>query len=109
MSLRYGLKNQQSGLMLIYAEIEDMPDKVYSVNARGTDINEKAMTQKAVRESYAKHVHGCLLRLAAIVFQTLPFERMRHFRLHSAVQLNALDILKMSTLSPGGYAALKSS
>ncbi|MBL1816451.1 hypothetical protein ELE25_28860, partial [Klebsiella pneumoniae] len=34
-------------------EIEDMPDKVYSVNARGTDINEKAMTQKAVRESYA--------------------------------------------------------
>nr|QTX15028.1 hypothetical protein [Klebsiella pneumoniae] len=22
-------------------EIEDMPDKVYSVNARGTDINEK--------------------------------------------------------------------
>nr|WP_227665140.1 hypothetical protein [Escherichia coli] len=53
----------------------DMPDKVYSVNARGTDINEKAMTQKAVRESYAKHVHGCLLRLAAIVFQTLPFEQ----------------------------------
>ena len=52
-----------------------MPDKVYSVNARGTDINEKAMTQKAVRESYAKHVHGCLLRLAAIVFQTLPFEQ----------------------------------
>ncbi|HBZ3144049.1 TPA: DUF4236 domain-containing protein [Klebsiella pneumoniae] len=56
-------------------EIEDMPDKVYSVNARGTDINEKAMTEKAVRESYAKHVHGCLLRLAAIVFQTLPFEQ----------------------------------
>ena len=55
-------------------EIEDMPDKVYSVNARGTDITEKTMTQKAVRESYARHVHGCLMRLAAIVFQTLPFE-----------------------------------
>lgn len=55
-------------------EIEDMPDKVYAVNARGTDITEKAMTQKAVRENYARHVHGCLMRLAAIVFETLPFE-----------------------------------
>nr|VUD33042.1 Uncharacterised protein [Raoultella sp. NCTC 9187] len=55
-------------------EIEDMPDKVYVVNAKGTDITEKTMTQKAVRESYARHVHGCLMRLAAIVFQTLPFE-----------------------------------
>ncbi|WP_454779874.1 hypothetical protein [Klebsiella michiganensis] len=41
---------------------------------KGTDITEKTMTQKAVRESYARHVHGCLMRLAAIVFQTLPFE-----------------------------------
>ncbi|EIX9053464.1 DUF4236 domain-containing protein [Klebsiella oxytoca] len=55
-------------------EIEDMPDKMYGVNARGTDITEKTMTQKAVRESYARHVHGCLMRLAAIVFRTLPFE-----------------------------------
>lgn len=55
-------------------EIEDMPDKVYAVNARGTDITEKAMTQKAVRGNYARHVHGILMRLAAIAFQTLPFE-----------------------------------
>ncbi len=55
-------------------EIEDMPDKTYGVNARGTEITEKAMTQKAQRENYARHVHGCLLRLAGIAFHTLPFD-----------------------------------
>lgn len=28
------------------AEIEDFPDKIYGVNARGTELTEKAMTQK---------------------------------------------------------------
>lgn len=55
-------------------EIEDMPDKTYGVNARGTEITEKAMTQKAQRENYARHVHGCLLRLAGIALHTLPFD-----------------------------------
>lgn len=55
-------------------EIEDMPDKVYAVNARGTELTEKAMTQKAQRENYARHIHGCLFRLAGIVFHTLPFD-----------------------------------
>lgn len=55
-------------------EIEDMPDKIYTVNARGTEITEKAMSQKAQRENYARHVHGCLMRLAGIAFQALPFD-----------------------------------
>ncbi len=29
------------------AEIEDFPDKIYGVNARGTELTEKAMTQKS--------------------------------------------------------------
>jgi len=58
------------------AEIEDMPDKIYVVNARGTELTEKSMTQKAQRENYARHIHGCLFRLAGIVLHTLPFENV---------------------------------
>ena len=58
------------------AEIEDFPDKIYGVNARGTELTEKAMTQKAVRENYARHVHGCLFRLVGIVLHTLPFDNV---------------------------------
>ncbi len=50
------------------AEIEDFPDKIYGVNARGTELTEKAMTQKAVRENYARHVHGCLFRPRSVSF-----------------------------------------
>ncbi|EFJ0252286.1 DUF4236 domain-containing protein, partial [Escherichia coli] len=58
------------------AEIEDFPDKIYGVNARGTELTEKAMTQKAVRENYARRVHGCLFRLVGIVLHTLPFDNV---------------------------------
>ncbi len=34
------------------------------------------MTQKAVRENYARHVHGCLFRLVGIVLHTLPFDNV---------------------------------
>ncbi len=43
-----------------------MPGELISMESHDTESG---------RESYAKHVHGCLLRLAAIVFQTLPFEQ----------------------------------
>lgn len=55
-------------------EIEDMPDKVYAVNGRGTDIVEKPMSQKQSRENYARHVHGCLFRLAGVTLATLPLD-----------------------------------
>lgn len=72
----FEVKPEQSVVMLDVdlPEIEDMPDKIYSVNARGTEITEKAMSQKAQRENYARHVHGCLLRLAGIAFHALPFD-----------------------------------
>lgn len=58
------------------AEIEDMPDKIYVVNSHGTELTEKPMTLKAMREIYARHIHGCLFRLAGIVLHTLPFENV---------------------------------
>lgn len=58
------------------AEVEDFPDKIYSVNSSRTELTEKPMTQKAMRENYARHVHGCLFRLAGIVLHTLPFENV---------------------------------
>ena len=72
----FEVKPEQSVVMLDadLPEIEDMPDKIYSVNARGTEITEKAMSQKAQRENYARHVHGCLMRLAGIAFYALPFD-----------------------------------
>lgn len=53
------------------AEIEDFPDKIYGVNARGMEL-----TQKAIRENYARHSHGCLFRLVGIVLHTLPFDKV---------------------------------
>lgn len=72
----FEVKPEQSTIWLDVdlPEIEDMPDKTYRVNARGTEISEKAMTQKTQRENYARHVHGCLLRLAGIALQALPFD-----------------------------------
>ncbi|XEI31260.1 DUF4236 domain-containing protein [Aeromonas veronii] len=58
------------------AEIEDMPDKIYTVNARETTLTEKVMTQTVVRKNYARYVHGSLFRLAGIVFHTLPFNNV---------------------------------
>lgn len=74
--VEFEVKPEQSVVMLDVdlPEIEDMPDKIYSVNARGTEIIEKAMSQKAQRDNYARHVHGCLMRLAGIAFYALPFD-----------------------------------
>lgn len=57
-------------------EIEVMPDRLYVVNAKGNELTEKPYSQKRLREIYARHVHGCLLRLAGIVLSAIPFERV---------------------------------
>ncbi|MDU6411115.1 MAG: DUF4236 domain-containing protein [Yersiniaceae bacterium] len=54
-------------------EYEMLPTSSMRVNARGTEIIEKELSQKAVRERYALHVHGILLRLAGMAFCALPF------------------------------------
>lgn len=55
-------------------EIEDMPQSSFSLNRSKTEIIEKPMTQKAVRENYARHVHGCLFRLIGLSLFALPFD-----------------------------------
>ena len=55
-------------------EIEDLPQSTFALNRQGTEIIEKKMTQKAVREAYARHVHGILLRLIGIALYALPFD-----------------------------------
>ncbi|WP_434462130.1 DUF4236 domain-containing protein [Serratia plymuthica] len=57
-------------------EIEVMPDRLYAVNAKGSELTEKPFSQKRLREAYARHVHGCLLRLAGIVLTAIPLENV---------------------------------
>ena len=54
-------------------EYEMLPTSSVRVNARGTEIIEKELSQKAMRERYALHVHGIVLRLAGMAFCALPF------------------------------------
>lgn len=54
-------------------EVEDMPTSSIRVNARGSEIIEKELSQKVVREHYARHIHGIILRLVGIAFCALPF------------------------------------
>lgn len=54
-------------------EYEMMPMSSVRLNARGTEIIEKELSQKAMRERYALHVHGIVLRLAGMAFCALPF------------------------------------
>ena len=53
-----------------------MPASSVRLNAKGTEILEKEISQKALRERYALHVHGILLRVAGIAFCALPFEKV---------------------------------
>jgi len=57
-------------------EVEDMPTSTVRLNAKGTEILEKEISQKAVRERYALHVHGILMRVAGMAFCALPFEKV---------------------------------
>jgi len=55
-------------------EIEDMPQSSFGLNRSATEIVAKPMTQKAIRENYARHVHGCLFRLIGLSLFALPFD-----------------------------------
>lgn len=57
-------------------EVADMPTSTVRLNAKGTEILEKEISQKAVRERYALHVHGILMRIAGMAFCALPFEKV---------------------------------
>ncbi len=53
-------------------EIEDMPDKVATVAARGLKINIKDRPAVQRRREYVTHVHGVLFRIIGEVFAALP-------------------------------------
>lgn len=55
-------------------EIEDIPPQTATLNARQTDLIVKDKSDKQLRLEYARHVHGCLLRIIGEVFTTLPFK-----------------------------------
>jgi len=49
-----------------------MPDKTVSVNARGSELTEKVIIQKAQRANYARHVQGYVPGLARPAFIPCP-------------------------------------
>lgn len=54
-------------------EVEDIPPQTATLNARQNDLIVKDKSDRQVRLEYARHVHGCLLRIIGEVFTTLPF------------------------------------
>jgi Protein of unknown function (DUF4236) len=53
-------------------EIEDMPDKIATVAARGLKINIKDRPSAQRRREYMTHVHGVVFRIVGEVFAALP-------------------------------------
>lgn len=54
-------------------EVEDFPQRVATLAASGKRLNVKAKPQSVLRLEYARHIHGILLRLAAVVAASLPW------------------------------------
>ena len=77
-SISYEVQPEQSIIRLDVdlPEIEDLPHSNLTLNRLGTEIIEKNMTQKVIRETYARHVHGILFRLIGIALYSLPFEKV---------------------------------
>lgn len=53
-------------------EIEDMPDKIAAVAARGAKINVKDRPVVQRRKEYMTHIHGVIFRVVGEVFVALP-------------------------------------
>jgi hypothetical protein len=53
-------------------EIEDFPKRIAIVSANGKRIHFKDKSETALREEYARHIHGIAFRLAGGVFSILP-------------------------------------
>lgn len=58
-------------------EIEDIPNKTASLNARQNGLNIKNKTDKTLRQEYARHIHGCLFKLIGEAFSSLPFNQVQ--------------------------------
>lgn len=53
-------------------EIEDLPQQEARLAANGRRLLVKDRTQRALRQEYATHVHGIVLRVIGYAFATLP-------------------------------------
>jgi len=53
-------------------EIEDMPNKLAAVPARGLKLSVKELGAIKLQKLYAEHIHGVLFRLIGEVFAALP-------------------------------------
>jgi hypothetical protein len=53
-------------------EIEDMPNKLAAVPARGLKLSVKELGATKLQKLYAEHIHGVLFRLIGEVFAALP-------------------------------------
>ena len=53
-------------------EIEDMPDRIAKVSARGIRVHFQKRTDAQIRRDYARLVHGTAFRIAGEAFASLP-------------------------------------
>ena len=53
-------------------EIEDMPNKLAAVPARGLKLSVKELSSTKLQKLYAEHIHGVVFRLVGEVFAALP-------------------------------------
>lgn len=53
-------------------EIVDFPSRTATLSSKGRRLLIKNKTERALREEYARHVHGIGLRIAGVTFWTLP-------------------------------------
>ncbi len=58
-------------------EIEDIPSKTASINARQNGLNIKNKTEKTLRQEYARHIHGCMFKLIGETFASLPLNNVQ--------------------------------
>jgi len=60
------------GIDVDLPEIAEFPQQIASMAASGKRLTIKNKSQKQLRLEYATHIHGILLKVASVVFSTLP-------------------------------------
>lgn len=65
-------EGQSAALDVDLPEIDDIPRIRASIAPNGRRLTIKEKSEKALRQDYARHIHGIALRLMGVVFSTLP-------------------------------------
>lgn len=56
-------------------EIEDMPGRITRLSENGRRLVVKELSERSLRQAYARHVHGILMRVCGVAFASLPSMR----------------------------------